>query len=72
MPEPEAGNLHMRSAARSDMHTWQPDKTGRMIIPPRFADGATSGFFHGLARVWVEDKMAYIDKTGKYVWAPTK
>jgi hypothetical protein len=46
------------------------DHTGKMVIPPQYDD--YGGFSEGLARVKVGDKKGYIDKTGKYVWEPTK
>ena len=41
-----------------------------MVIPAQFDEAA--GFFEGLALVKVGKKFGYIDKTGKYVWTPTK
>ena len=41
-----------------------------MIISPQFDEA--SGFSEGLALVKVGKKLGYIEKTGKYVWAPTK
>jgi hypothetical protein len=29
-------------------------------------------FADGVAKVWVGGKMGYIDKTGNYIWKPTK
>lgn len=56
------------------------DKAGKVVIKPQF--DAAYGFREGLARVltgenadlgWVGDaKCGYVDKTGKYVWEPTK
>jgi len=46
------------------------DTTGRLVIPMRFSDVDVKGFSDGLALVYVEDKPAYIDKTGKVVITP--
>jgi hypothetical protein len=47
------------------------DKSGNIVIKPQF-DG-TSGFQEGLAKVFIGGKEAgYIDKTGRYVWEPTR
>ena len=45
-------------------------KAGKMVIPAQF--DAAAGFWEGLALVRVGKKFGYIDKSGKYVWAPTK
>jgi WG containing repeat len=40
------------------------------VIEPQFS---WVGYFSGgLAHVKLDDEMGYIDKTGKYVWRPTK
>jgi hypothetical protein len=41
-----------------------------MAIPPQY--DSANGFSEGLAPVWIGDKWGWIDKTGKYVWEPTK
>lgn len=52
------------------------DRTGRFVISPQF-DGVRE-FDNGLASVFVFnsrgefDKAGYIDKSGKYIWKPTK
>ena len=46
------------------------DVTGRLVIEPRF-DSAWQ-FGDGVAKVKVNGKRGYIDKTGKYIWKPTK
>ena len=50
------------------------DPSGRMVIEPQF-DLAVP-FFDGLGLVTVgqddDAKTGYIDKTGRYVWKPTK
>lgn len=60
------------------------DRTGRFAIPPRFSF-ASPFEPNGLARVWVRDKpgnsdsrdgwfhkVGIIDRTGRYVWEPTR
>jgi hypothetical protein len=42
-----------------------------MVIAPHY-DEIDTPFSEGLAGVKVGGKWGYIDKTGKYVWAPTK
>ena len=55
------------------------DKTGEMIVEPQFAYGFN--FSNGIAQIssdmsWDNlgyiDRRGYIDKTGKYIWKPTK
>jgi hypothetical protein len=46
------------------------DRAGRLVIPLQF-DNAQS-FEGGLARVWTAGRQGYIDKTGAYVWKPSK
>ena len=46
------------------------DKTGKMVIPAQFAQGER--FSEGRARVRVGDKWGYIDRTGAWIWKPTK
>jgi len=40
------------------------------VIRPQF-DNAHN-FNGGLARVWLAGKQGYIDKSGNFVWKPTK
>lgn len=44
------------------------DKTGKVVIEPKFDDGGS--FSEGLASVRVDDKWGYIDKKGQYVINP--
>jgi len=46
------------------------DKTGKIVIEPQFDDAKS--FSEGLARVWIGDRMTYIDKTGKDICSPAK
>jgi hypothetical protein len=46
------------------------DKTGRVAVEPRFDVGWE--FSRGLARVKTDGKEGYIDKTGAFVWQPSK
>ncbi len=46
------------------------DKSGKIVIPLKFPFVAP--FAKGVSCVRVGDRMGYIDKTGKYVWEPTK
>lgn len=46
------------------------NKKGKIIVKPKF-DYANS-FTNGLARVGTKEGIGYIDKTGKYIWQPTK
>jgi len=43
---------------------------GRMVIEPHF-DGAAD-FRHDLAAVWLDDKLGYIDRSGNFIWQPSK
>lgn len=46
------------------------DRSGNMVIEPQFPDKLW--FSGGLARVDIDEKIGYIDRTGKFVWSPTK
>jgi hypothetical protein len=46
------------------------DTAGRVVIKPEF--DVAREFVNGIASVRVGDKNGYIDKTGRYIWAPTK
>jgi hypothetical protein len=46
------------------------DRNGKWLTPPVF-DHVTS-FRSGLACVYYEGKMGYIDRTGRFAWEPTK
>lgn len=50
------------------------DKTGKRVIEAKFEARGLGGlyFSKGLAKVFEGDRWGYIDKTGKYVWIPTK
>ena len=41
---------------------------GSMLLKPKYDQAAA--FANGVAQVWVEEKLGYIDKTGKYIWEP--
>jgi hypothetical protein len=45
------------------------DKQGKMVVKLPF-DNAT-GFVNGIARIRVDVRSGYIDKTGKYIWQPS-
>ena len=44
------------------------DRTGKWVIEPRFQ--RAEPFYKGLAKVFVDNKAAYIDHAGRYVWGP--
>ena len=46
------------------------DKTGAIVIRPQFAEGQR--FSEGRARVRIGNSCGYIDRTGKWIWTPTK
>jgi hypothetical protein len=46
------------------------DKNGDIVVKPRFQH--VKSFVGGLARVITEAGVGYIDKTGRYVWDPTR
>ena len=46
------------------------DRWGNMVIEPQFPHKLN--FYNGLARVTIDEKIGYIDRTGKFVWSPTK
>lgn len=51
------------------------DQSGKFVIDPQIFEHAED-FSKGLARVWIDGyysgRWGYIDRTGKYVWKPTK
>jgi len=68
------GNVDFLSATRSDdgeasMTTGFIDKQGKMVFSLPF--DTASGFVNGIARVRVDVRSGYIDKTGKYIWQPS-
>jgi hypothetical protein len=52
------------------------DRKGNIAFPVEFQHVATlirpAGFLGGLAGGFTDGKWGYIDKTGKYIWKPTK
>ncbi|MGA9779162.1 MAG: WG repeat-containing protein [Verrucomicrobiia bacterium] len=42
------------------------NQKGDFVIKPQFQQA--NPFYHGLAQVVVDDKSAYIDKAGHFVW----
>jgi len=46
------------------------DKTGKVIIPPQFPD--KPDFKGGLAKIKTAEGVGYIDRTGNWVWKPSK
>jgi hypothetical protein len=63
------------AAVRTDEGCGFIDEHGDFVIGPRF--GYAFGFSGGLAKVTVKDKggqilTGYIDRTGNYVWPPSK
>lgn len=46
------------------------DRNGKFVIEPQFDKSAK--FVDGIAQVEVDSKVGYIDKTGRYIWKPTK
>jgi len=46
------------------------DTTGKWAIPPKFS--AAHNFDDGIAAVEINGKLGYINKTGNYIWKPTK
>ncbi|MFA5804776.1 MAG: WG repeat-containing protein [Melioribacteraceae bacterium] len=45
------------------------DVNGKIVIG--WVDRA-GNFNNGIAKIYIENKMGYIDKTGKYIWEPTE
>ena len=46
------------------------DKTGRLVIQPKYDWAGT--FSDGVAPVWVGSKWGYINKSGEFIWGPSK
>ena len=61
-------NGHLTGSLRPDYSQLKSgfiDKTGRMVIDPKFDDARS--FSNGLAAVKIDNKWGYIDKTGVVV-----
>ena len=56
------------AVAKVDGKVGYADKTGKVVIEPKFDDGGS--FSEGLANVKVDGKWGYIDKKGQYVINP--
>lgn len=56
------------AVAKVDGKVGYADKTGKVVIEPKFDDGGN--FSEGLASVKVDGKWGYIDKKGQYVINP--
>ena len=48
------------------------DRGDANIIVVNHKYDRSEGFFEGLAPVLIGDKWGFIDKTGEYVWEPSK
>ena len=63
------GLVNVRIGAHPPQEKWgYVDREGKWAIEPRFQKGEP--FYKGLARVIVENKIAYINKTGRFAWGP--
>ena len=68
------GNVDFMRATRSGDEEAAPatgfiDKQGKMVFLVPF--DTSSGFLNGIAKIRVDIKSGYIDKTGKYIWQPS-
>ncbi len=64
------GLAPVRLHSASQLQWGYIDKAGRIVINLQFDDAYP--FANGLAFVGLGDRTGYIDKTGSYVWNPTK
>ena len=63
------GLVNVEARARSGKEQWgYVDRNGKWLIEPQFQ--IAEPFSQGLARVAIDNKMAYIDHSGRYVWGP--
>jgi hypothetical protein len=46
------------------------DKTGKLVVAAQFESG--DAFANGLARVWLEGKLCYINRAGNLIWKPNE
>jgi hypothetical protein len=68
------GNFDFFRVTRSGEEEGPPvtgfiDKQGKMAFSVPF--DSSYGFVNGIARIRIDIKSGYIDKTGKYVWQPS-
>ncbi|MBU5676169.1 WG repeat-containing protein [Alkaliphilus sp. MSJ-5] len=45
------------------------DSTGKVVVGPKFEFAYQ--FNNGIAEVWQNGKLGYINKSGKFIWKPT-
>ena len=63
------GFVNVRIGARAPQEKWgYVDRTGKWVIEPRFQ--RAEPFYKGLAQVIIDNKVAYINQAGHYVWGP--
>lgn len=63
------GLVNVQIGVRAREEKWgYVDRTGKWVIEPRFQ--RAEPFYKGLAQVIVENKVAYINQVGHYVWGP--
>jgi hypothetical protein len=63
------GLVNVRLGTRPPNEKWgYVDRTGKWAIEPRFQ--RAEPFYKGLAQVIIENKFAYINQSGRYVWGP--
>jgi len=58
-------NVSVRKRPEKEMWGYINQK-GNFVIKPQFQQA--NPFYHGLAQVVVDNKLAYIDKSGRYLW----
>jgi hypothetical protein len=60
----------VRSLPQRKLHNGYIDRSGRVAVEARFTGAGQYPFSEGLARVEVDGKVGFIDKSGKYVIEP--
>jgi WG containing repeat len=60
-------NVRIRKGADANEEIWgYINHSGQFVIKPQFQQAEP--FYHGLAQVFFNGQMGYIDKSGKFVW----
>ena len=62
------GLVNVRTGSGAQEKWGYVDRAGKWVIAPRFQRAET--FYKALAQVFVDNKIAYIDHVGRYVWGP--
>lgn len=62
------GLVNVRTGSGAGQKWGYVDRTGKWAIEPKFQKAEP--FYRGLAMVYVDYKVAYINQAGRYIWGP--